>query len=141
MTKLALLSAALLFATYSSARASGGTQSTSCMPASAWADDVRGYIVRLSTSSDSVDQALRDSTKLPAISDSTQISFVTDSTVCATAAVAHAQAAQQSGSPLDVYVLRVGPTRYVVFNGQTSGEFLTYYVFDEQFTLLDSFMT
>lgn len=141
MTKTAFLAVALLMAFFASAHARGGNESTACMPPSGYADDFRSYIVTLATSTDSVDQAVRTSNDIPAISDTTQIAFVTDSTVCATAAAAHAQAAQQSGAPLPVYVLRVGPTRYIVFNGQSAGEFFTYYVFDDRFSLLSSFAT
>lgn len=117
------------------------TPLTACMPASGFADGFRSYVVQLTMSSDSVDQALRVKAQLPAIADTAQILFITDSAVCTQAAAAHALAEQQSGDPRPVYVLKVGRTRYVVFNGAPAGEFLSYYIFDENFALLDALAT
>jgi hypothetical protein len=38
-----------------------------------------------------------------------------------------------------VYLLAVGSTRYVAFNGAHAGEFLVHYVLDAQFNVLESF--
>ena len=40
--------------------------------------------------------------------------------------------------PLPVHVLRVGPTRYVVFNYFRQGEYLLYLVFTRDFALLST---
>jgi hypothetical protein len=133
---IALLVIAAFGAQATAARAAGST--TPCMPPSGYADDFRAYVVELTTSSDSVKQMLRTKAQLPIVTDTTQLAFVSDSTICTQAAAAHATAAQQSGTPLPVYVLRVSPTRYVVFNGSSAGEFMAYYIFDENFTLLSS---
>jgi len=114
------------------------TAHIACMPSSGFADGSRSYVVELTTSSDSVQQLVRAAADLPVVTDTTQIVFVSDSTVCARAAAAHAIASQQSGTPLPVYVLRVSATRYVVFNGSSAGEFLAYYIFDQDFALLAS---
>jgi hypothetical protein len=114
------------------------TAHMACMPPSAFADGFRSYVVELTTSSDSVQQLVRTGADLPVVTDTSQIVFVNDSAVCARAAAAHAIAAQQAGTPLPVYVLRVSTTRYVVFNGSSAGEFLAYYIFDQNFTLLSS---
>lgn len=114
------------------------TPTTACMPSSGYADNFRSYVIELTTTSDSVEQVTRTSAQLPIVADTTQIAFISDSTICAQAAVAHALAANQSGDALPVYVLRVSSTRYVIFNGSSVGEFLVYYIFDENFNLLSS---
>ena len=114
------------------------TAQIACMPSSGFADNFRSYVIELTTSSDSVQQLVRTGADLPAVTDTTQIAFIRDPTVCARAAEAHALASQQPGTPLPVYVLRVSATRYVVFNGSSVGEFLAYYIFDQNFTLLSS---
>jgi hypothetical protein len=118
--------------------ARAATSATACMPSSSYANNFRAYVIQLTASSDSVEQATRTSAQLPAVADTAQIAFVNDSTVCSQAAEAHAVAANQSGDPLPVYVLRVSATRYVVFNATSVGEYMVYYIFDENFNLLSS---
>ena len=76
------------------------------------------------------------------MSDSTKIAFVSDTTVCNLAAAAHATVdGATGGTPEAVHVLRVGPTRNVVFNFSSRGEFTVYNVFDENFVFLISILS
>jgi hypothetical protein len=77
---------------------------------------------------------------LPA--DTADVSIVTDSTTCEAGLAAYN--AQASQSPLDsvsaVFVVRSGPTRYVVVSpANAAGEFKIYLVFDDQWHFVDSF--
>jgi hypothetical protein len=106
-----------------------------CAPPDAFANAFREWAVGVATGADSTagERTALGITVLP----DTAIAFVTDSTLCDTAAHKHAiQARQDTIAPPPVYLLRLGATRYVAFNGARSGEFHSYFVFDQAFTFL-----
>lgn len=111
-----------------------------CRGEDGFATDLRSYVIDVAAGTDSLSMETRAAWNIPAISDSTQIVFVSDSTKCARAAVAHAVAEHvDSLNPPPVYLLGVGTTRYITFNGARAGEFLVHYVLDQNFNVLESF--
>ena len=106
---------------------------TLCRAVDTFSTDYKTYLTGVVTAIDSSD---RVAFALPAVS-AGQVTFVTDSLTCDRGARAHAAAAQQDTmNPMSIYLIRVGPTRFVGFNGQRAGEFLLYRVFDSSFVLL-----
>lgn len=109
-----------------------------CRTIDAAALDDRAMISEIVTGTDTLSARRRSGWDLPVVADSA-ISFVVDSTVCAAAAVAHAQATQDTTNPPPpVHVLRVGHSRYVVFNYTPVGEYFAYVVFDPSWACLRS---
>jgi hypothetical protein len=101
-----------------------------------FSDDFRGYVVDLDTASDAESAELRDTLRLPVV-DTSLIQFETDSATCHRAAVAHArQLDMDTLNPERVWALRVGSTRYIVFNGTLMGEHFVRIVFDSGFVEL-----
>lgn len=101
-------------------------------------------LTKMMTSSDSRWVATRNAYALPVVPD-TAIAVLTDSAVCARAAAAYNGAlptgAQISGR--NVYVVRVGATRYVVWDRASvdglDDEYTAVIVFDASFVVLGSF--
>lgn len=94
----------------------------------------------LATTSDPTDVAMRTSLQLPAVPD-TAVQVVTDDGVCAQAVAAHqGHRPHPDGGALErLLVVRVGSTRYVVFDGYSSpGEFSLYDVYRSQFAYIGS---
>ncbi len=88
------------------------------------------------SSADSGFVAERQDWQLPSV-DTSQIAFVSDSTTCDRAAIAHAlKIGGDTANRPKVFVMSVGNTRYIVFNGNRIGESFLYYVFDSSFTYL-----
>jgi hypothetical protein len=124
------------------ARAETATSSVACREPSEGAEDFRRYIIRVTMGQDTASTRSRMSYRLPAMSDSTAIAFVTDTTLCNQAAAVHAGVNRETGETPDaVHVLRVGVTRYIVFNYSSRGEFTVYNVFDENFAFLISILS
>jgi hypothetical protein len=111
---------------------------SSCMPPDGYSDNFRDYLFIITAPTDTSSAKARATFHLPQI-DSTKVVYVRDSLTCARAARAHAlAAAQDTINPAPVHLLRVGTFRYVAFNGMRTGEYLTYFVFDDAFQLLAS---
>jgi len=92
-------------------RAQGG----SCLGSDPFVSNFKKNIVSAVTAADS---ATRNAFKLPAVSASS-VSLVTTDSICALAALAFHAAIGIAGEPVGpVWVLQVGPTRYVVFDGK-----------------------
>ena len=107
-----------------------------CASPNGFAQEFRSYVADVTSSTDSGFIAERQDWQLPSI-DSSQIVFVTDSAACDRAAIAHAlKIGGDTASRPKVFVLGVGNTRYIVFNGDRVGESFLYYVFDSSFTYL-----
>jgi hypothetical protein len=107
-----------------------------CGNPNGFAQEFRSYVVDVMTSTDSGFVAERQDWQLPSV-DSSQITFVADSATCDRAAIAHAlRIGGDTASRPKVFVLGVGNTRYIVFNGGRVGESFLYYVFDSSFTYL-----
>jgi hypothetical protein len=110
-----------------------------CATPDVFANAFRDWVVGIAAGGDStaVTRATLGITVLP----DTAISFVTDVALCDTAARRHAiQAGQDTLAPPPVYLLRLGTTRYVAFNGARSGEYHSYFVFDQAFNFLVSYV-
>ena len=122
----------------SGAAAKAATPSSGpCRPVDAAATHFRQFIASVASGTDSLSVKQRLSFNMPTASD-TAIVFVSDSTICAQAAAANAVASGLSATdPAPVHVLRVGATRYFVWNYQTIGEFLVYHLFDNNFVFVN----
>lgn len=111
---------------------------TGCSAEWAYTTTFRNHVVSIVTGTDTASASNRTAFNLPAVA-ATEVYFVTDSTTCAQAATAFGrEVALANGTPgPGLWVLRVGPTRYIVFDHrQASGEFLDQYVFDASFNYL-----
>jgi hypothetical protein len=109
-----------------------------CLATDDFANEYRDYVLEVDTGTDVESVRLREGWNIPAVQPS-EIAFVSDSATCAAAAVAHAVKVQEDTvNPPSVWVLRVGTTRYIVFNGHRAGEFLVYFVFDTAFQYLET---
>jgi hypothetical protein len=138
----AVFSSLVLLFVNSTARAHGvhTASSVGCRAVDGFATDLRAYVIDVTTGTDSLSAATRSAWNVPSISDTTQVVFVSDTTACTQAAIAHARAEKRDTlNPPAVYLLAVGSTRYVAFNGARAGEFLVSYVLDAQFNVLESF--
>jgi hypothetical protein len=92
--------------------------SVGCRAVDGFAADLRAYVIDVTTGADSLSAATRSAWNVPSISDTTQVVFVRDTIACTLAAIAHARAEKQDTlNPPPVYLLAVGSTRYVAFNG------------------------
>lgn len=115
-------------------------RAVACRATDGFATDLRSYVIDITTGADSLSEAHRTAFNLPAIKETTQVFFVTDLGGCTKAAKAHAMAERQDTLyPPPVYLLAVGPTRFVAYNGARAGEFLVHYVLDAKFNVLGSF--
>jgi hypothetical protein len=76
----------------------------------------------------------RTTWRLPYIADTSEVHFVQDTTLCRTAAIelAKLQGDDTLTAP-PVYLLRVGPTRFVAFNYHKVGQWYVFAIFDESF--------
>jgi hypothetical protein len=100
------------------------------------ADGFRYYITSLDTGTTTKAAADRTFWKIPTVAAS-DIAFVSDSTICTNAARVHASSVgADTLNPAPVYVLRVGATRYIVFNFTPVGEWLHYAILDSSLVLL-----
>jgi hypothetical protein len=88
------------------------------------------------------DSSDRLSPFMPYIPDTSEVYFViSDTTLCSRAAEALAVYQGRAGaSPTPVYLLRVGPAHFIVFNYRKEGEFIEYSIFDGSFTHLDDWL-
>lgn len=113
-----------------------------CLVTSSAANGYRNFVVRVATAPDSASASTRAAWNIPLVTDPADVAFVSDTTVCTQAANALALASGDTiGTPASAHVLRVGATRYIVFNYESVGEFLAYYVFDQNFALLKELMS
>jgi len=107
-------------------------------PASAaWGID---YMTRLVTAVDSIHNATRVAYQLPLLSPS-EVSLVTDEAICTQAANAYAQNALDTPiTPVAVYVIRVGSTRYLVWNPDVKGgHYVAMVIFSDTFSVVAAF--
>ena len=113
-----------------------------CVRGEGAAADFRVWIQELATTADSEEAEMRDSLKLPRLADTSLVAFETDPAICARAAEAFARATRDTTRPArPVYLLRVGPDRYIAWNYSRVGEFFVYYVFDRRLRLIEEFIT
>jgi hypothetical protein len=112
---------------------------TACAPPDQFAYAFRDWAVSLASGGDST-AADRVTIGIPTLAD-TAIVFVSDSALCDLAAKQHAiRARQDTVSPRPVYLLRLGTSRYVAFNGARAGEYHAYFIFDTAFNFVTSYM-
>lgn len=111
---------------------------TLCRAVDDFSSGTRFWVIEVASSTDSVMAATRAEWGIATL-DSTAIVFVQDSITCARGARAHAIAAgQDTLSPPSVYLLRIGPTRYMAWNGVVAHGSLIQFLFDSSFALLDA---
>ena len=133
-------SALLLCCSCVSAHRVHSAPTVGCRAVDGYATDLRSYVIEVTTGTDSSSAAMRSAWNVPFISDTTRVAFVSDTTACTRAAIAHARAERQGPlNPPPVYLLAIGSTRYVAYNGARAGEFFVHYVLDAQFNVLESF--
>jgi hypothetical protein len=132
-----LLSVALVVCVSSRASA----QTVPCAPSSDdYAQFFRSSVAASMVGSDPEDAEWRASAKLP-LTDSSAVTLVVSDSICTAAANAIAQFSGASGTPYPVWVIAVGPTRYIVFNlERTSAGRRLAAVFDTNFTWLADFI-
>ena len=110
-----------------------------CVTNDAFSDALRDWAVRIARGGDST-AVYRHGIGIPVPADA-EISFVSDPALCDLAARKHAAAAQEDTlAPFPVHLLRLGRYRYIAFNGLRQGEFRVYFVFDQSFNLVTSYM-
>lgn len=122
------------------ARATPVTNPIPCRETTAAEERFRSYVLRVTMTQDTSNAKLRTLFQLPLITDSSSVSYVADTTVCTQAASANALANSDTGTLGDVHVLRVGATRYIVFNYSAVGHYNARRVFDSNFNLLTSIL-
>ena len=112
-----------------------------CKGPDAYSNRHLAFIQGVVTSTETKTSQWRALVQLPNISD-TLVTLVADSTTCATALAAYNDAADLEGGPAaDLYLIRVGPTRYVASNPAfPSGEFVSQFVFDSAFALKATYL-
>jgi hypothetical protein len=100
-------------------------------------ENAQAWITSIVTGTDSTSQAQRSAFNLPAVAAS-EVAYETDPTVCiAVVAAFRTAVSRHGGAAGGAWVLRVGTTRFIVFDGkQRTGEFEDHYVFDEQLRYL-----
>ena len=110
---------------------------TLCRSPDDFASGTRYWVIEVATDTDSVMVATRAQWNIGTL-DSSAIAFVHDSVTCYRGARAHAVAAgQDTISPPAVYLLRIGPTRYLAWNGVVEHGWLMQFLFDSSFVLLE----
>lgn len=131
---LAVISSALITSPVT-AQSGGG-----CLARSTGASHVRDAIARVVSSRDTLAVRFRAEKKLPRV-DSTHVSLVRDSTTCARASLALARVRSGMDPNHGAWVVRVGVTRFVAFNGVLSGSehSLLLVVYDTSFVQLSTF--
>jgi hypothetical protein len=90
-------------------------------------DDVRDMVRELVTDTTAGGDGRRRNWQLPRVAAS-EVQIVRDDRACARMVVARGVRDVTS-----VLLIRVGPTRYVVWDGLNSGEFTVYHVYDQDF--------
>ncbi|HEY4219126.1 MAG TPA: hypothetical protein VGM67_18415 [Gemmatimonadaceae bacterium] len=107
-----------------------------CRPWSFDAEAFRVYITGLDTSTVDSASTYRTFWTIPVV-DPTAIALVTDNSLCDQAARIHAASTKRDSiAPYPVFVLRVGPTRYIVFNFMAVGEWYDYTILDSSLKVL-----
>ena len=93
-----------------------------CLPASGLSSRVEQLLTPIARDSDSTSAELRRIYGLVHVTATQEIAYVSDSALCRTAAIALGGIEQPPVDyPVGVWVLKVGPTRYVVFDGTQYG--------------------
>ena len=132
----------IVFLAASSIRARPLSAQANCRPASGFANNLVIYIRELAT--ETADTQLintRIRYDLPSVPD-TAVALVTDDAICGAAALAFARnVGADTLAPPPVTVVRVGPTRYVVYNGgiPAKGEFESYLIMDTEYRVITGF--
>ena len=113
-----------------------------CRDSSKFSTIVREQMLSAAIGTDSASAYWRSVYQLDQVNSASQVTFIEDSTVCRAAADAMGALRQPSRDhtsfPLGMWVLAVGPTRYVVFDGQqhvAGSHYVT--VFDHNFNYVD----
>jgi len=113
--------------------------SSGCLPSDSLTTFIQTELVRLVTSTDTAAVRVRNSVNLPGLSAS-DVQVVSDSTVCTTLANALAAITLNGDANPGAWVFRMGPTRFVAFNGRQNVHGSAYaYVYDDTFVRLASF--
>jgi hypothetical protein len=102
------------------------------VPCRAWsynAESFRLYITDIDTSTADSAGTYRKFWSIPSVT-SSDIALVRDDSLCDRAARIHAASIHSKAEPYPVFVLRVGPTRYIVFNFMSVGEYFDYTILD-----------
>jgi hypothetical protein len=95
-----------------------GAQTNACLSATPYTVHITAYLAQLMTRTDSIGSRARTGFNLPLVSPSA-ITFVVSDSICTAAANALVDAAGEPNEvPGPVWVLKVGTTRYIVFDGK-----------------------
>jgi hypothetical protein len=106
-----------------------------CRPMESVSHQMKDFVAKLIVSTDPSVVAMRDSVSLPK-GVASDVVVVSDTTVCSAAAGAYARTgpATRFRVVYPVWVMKVGPKRYVVFNpDKAPGNLLDLVVFDDKF--------
>ncbi len=112
-----------------------------CLPSTAASELVERMVTPVARGTDSTSVKYRQYYRLVHVPPTEEIEYVSDSTVCGTAAAALAAGSDPSVMfPRGVWVLKVGPSRYIVFDFEqiVAGHMLLD-VFDSNFVHLVAF--
>src|SRR6185312_3801448 len=120
-------------------RATHYTAASAPVPCRRWtydAESFRIYITGLDTSMADSAETYRKFWNIPAVAPA-DIDLVRDDAICDRAARIHAASVtRDTVKAYPVFVLRVGPTRYIVFNFMSVGEWFDYTILDSAFKVL-----
>ena len=110
-----------------------------CLASSPGVSQVRDAIANLVTSSDTLAVRYRAEKNLPVVK-AARVTVVSDSATCARASFALARIRSDMDPHFGAWVIRVGDTRYVAFNGRLRGleNSLLLVVYDAQFARLST---
>ncbi len=93
-------------------------QGATCLAANAYSDHVMQNAASVASGADSVSARLRTAFHLPAVG-TDQVTLVATDSICALAAAAFfGSFSSDNGTARPVWVLKVGTSRYIVFDGQ-----------------------
>ncbi len=123
----------------------GAQQVVECLPdTSGFGANLVRYMRILGAGTDARSVEARNRYSLPAVR-ANEVALVTDSAVCAAASAAYGHRQQEHGlavpQAMQVIVVRVGATRYVVHDGGATrqGSYDTYLVMDSTYRVLSAF--
>lgn len=113
----------------------------SCRPVDGYVTSFLSDMGRIATTDDSESATARAHLKLPLVAES-EVALVLDDSTCQVVALAFARATKSDTvSPAPIAVVRIGPTRYAAYTGETpaTSEFATAVVMDEALKVLARF--
>lgn len=111
-------------------------QTTVCRQADSFSAGVIQHIQKVVTATDAGNASVRAAYKLPLVTTSPAVELVTDENQCLLAKAA-VEARYTDGTTADqVYLLRIGTTRFVATDGRKGGRDVMLHVFDTSFQYL-----